>query len=531
VTGRQIDRPHRLSTGETAPARLGCLGMEEKPPTQRREVPRSRSPRAAFSTPDQAASADKAAGGGTPRRPAKAAPPVTFQPPPSETGPEPQPGRHRRTAASTPAESPEAAPPVRRQRAKAAEEPSATPAPTASEPTPARDTSEPTPARDTSEPTPARDTTEPTPAPGKAAAQPRKRATKAAARPAKRATKATAAAPAAEEGELLVPDPPQPARKATPAKRAPRKATAPRATAPPAATDPTPPTVTGEPDAKSEATTTMPIITGATTTTDPTTTDPTATNPTPTEPATDDAGNGAVQLSPSTEPTGPRPPASTAPAEAPAAKDRIEAWAKIVADPGHSPELLALAAVQTIGPRAKEWAARVGDAYPTATSAGKARLAERQFTRFGGLSTLCAAVAGRYAPVALLGITALTHADLVLHIAAAYGLDPTDERRAAELLVLVKVHPSREDAAAALDAAKQPRYSDEDGGITDAAWRLGRMVAAQAGRWTAIRTLNRFFPGTSQLAAALTSRSAAQALAARAERFYSQESQAFGNTV
>jgi len=123
------------------------------------------------------------------------------------------------------------------------------------------------------------------------------------------------------------------------------------------------------------------------------------------------------------------------------------------------------------------------------------------------------------------------------------GLDPTDERRAAELLVLVKVHPSQEDALAAIDTAKQPKYEDEDGGITDAAWRLGRMVAAQAGGWTAIRTLNQFFPGTSVLAAVLTSRSAAQSLAARAERFYSlesaaraerlysQESQAFGNTV
>ena len=182
--------------------------------------------------------------------------------------------------------------------------------------------------------------------------------------------------------------------------------------------------------------------------------------------------------------------------------------------------------MQTIGPRAKEWAARISDAYPTATSAGKARLAVRQFTRFGGLSTVCAAVAGSYAPVALLGTAALTQADLVLHIAAAYGLDPTEERRAADLLVLTRVHPSRADAQAAIDTAKQPSYEDEDGGISDAAWRLGRMVAAQAGRWTAIRTLNRFFPGTSLLAAVLTSRSGAQALAERAERFYSQQSQA-----
>jgi len=97
--------------------------------------------------------------------------------------------------------------------------------------------------------------------------------------------------------------------------------------------------------------------------------------------------------------------------------------------------------------------------------------------------------------------------------------------------VLTRVHPSREDAEAAINTAKQPAYEDEDGGIADAGWRLGRMVAAQAGGWAMIRTINRFFPGTSLLAAVLTSRSAAEALAARAQRLYSQESQAFGKRV
>jgi hypothetical protein len=201
-----------------------------------------------------------------------------------------------------------------------------------------------------------------------------------------------------------------------------------------------------------------------------------------------------------------------------AGKARTEAWAKIVADPGHAPELLALAAVQTIGPRAKEWAQRVGAAYPAATPDGVARLAQRQFTRFGAVSSIFAAVAGSYAPLALLGTNALTHAELALHIAAAYGLDPTDEARAADLLVLTRVHPSREDAEAAIRTAKQPAY--EDGGLSDAVWRLGRMGAAQSGGWTAVRVLNRFFPGTSLLAAIMTSRSSALNMASRATAFY-----------
>jgi hypothetical protein len=201
----------------------------------------------------------------------------------------------------------------------------------------------------------------------------------------------------------------------------------------------------------------------------------------------------------------------------------------LVADPGHAPELLALAAVQTIGPRAKDWAERHRDAYPNATEAGLARLATKQFTRFGTVAGVFGAVAGSYAPVALLGSSALAHAELVLHLAAAYGLDPTDEKRAAELLVLTRVHPTQADAEEALTAARQPAY--EEGGITDAAWRFGRMVATQVGGWAALRVVNRLFPGASLLVATTVSRNVVAALGTRAMRFYSQLSQDSGSRV
>jgi len=215
-------------------------------------------------------------------------------------------------------------------------------------------------------------------------------------------------------------------------------------------------------------------------------------------------------------PTLPRPAApATDPVSAPA---RTEVWAGIIADPAHSPELFAVAATQTIGPRAIQWARRTRAAYPTATPAAVARLAELQFTRFGSVSSLLAAVAGSYAPVALLGAAAFTHAELALHIAAAYGFDPTDRARAADLLVLTRVHAEREDAEAALAAAQEHSY--ENAGLTEATWRLGRMIAAQAGGWAALRAVNRYFPGTTLLAATLTSRGAARSLAARATLFY-----------
>lgn len=243
----------------------------------------------------------------------------------------------------------------------------------------------------------------------------------------------------------------------------------------------------------------------------------------PDEPAPE---NGRPDAGPASTAASAETPATTgAGAEVPATTgassdgpERTDAWARLIADPGHSPELLALAAVQTLGPQAQEWAERMRDAYPNATPDGIARLASQQFVRFGTVSSVFAAVAGSYAPLTLLGTAALAHAELSLHVAAAYGLDPTDPARAVDLLLLTRVHPSREDAEAALAASREHSY--EGAGVTDAAWRLGRMVAVQAGGWMALRAANRFFPGTSLLAAVLTSRAAAQTVAARANLFY-----------
>jgi len=172
-----------------------------------------------------------------------------------------------------------------------------------------------------------------------------------------------------------------------------------------------------------------------------------------------------------------------------------------------------LAAVQAIGPRARDWSRRTRAAYPAASDRALARLAGRQFTRFGSLPSVFRAVAGSYAPITLLGTAAITNAEIVLHVAAAYGLDPTDPQRAADLLVITGVHPTRADAEQALE-----RRGHERG----VASRLARLVATQTPAWTAVRLANRYFPGTSLLAAALTSTASAQMTAARAEAYYKE---------
>ncbi|HEX8343322.1 MAG TPA: hypothetical protein VF657_01080, partial [Actinoplanes sp.] len=215
-----------------------------------------------------------------------------------------------------------------------------------------------------------------------------------------------------------------------------------------------------------------------------------------------------------------------------------DTWARVVADPARTPELLALTAVQTIGPRAAEWARDVRESYPSATRDGIARLAVRQFTRRGGVSSTLAAVSGAYAPAALLGTAAYHHAELVLHVAAAYGQDPSDPARAADLLVLTRVHPDRDAAEAALAAVGAPAGHDghssapaghdghssapagRDGDGSGTTWRLGRTLAVQAGGWAALRAVGRRFPGTALVVAAITSRAGMETLGVRATTYY-----------
>jgi hypothetical protein len=168
-------------------------------------------------------------------------------------------------------------------------------------------------------------------------------------------------------------------------------------------------------------------------------------------------------------------------------------WAELVANPGRAPELLAVAAVRAIGPRARDWATRTRAAYPTAPEDALARLAAQQFGRPARLGPLLGTVAGSYAPAFLLATTAIVRAELVLHIAAAYGEDPTDPGRAADLLAITEI----------------PGKSEKL-----------RKVAARSATWAALRLANRHFPGTTLLAALLAASADTQATASRAIAHY-----------
>ncbi|WP_410810741.1 hypothetical protein [Micromonospora sp. 067-2] len=196
--------------------------------------------------------------------------------------------------------------------------------------------------------------------------------------------------------------------------------------------------------------------------------------------------------------------------------------ARLLDHPGFAPELLALAAVRSLGPGAADWAEQLRTRYPDASADGLARLATRRFVRSAGAGGAAAALAGLFAPLAELASVLWTHANLVLHLAAAYGRDPAHPDRAVELLVLSQVHPDAESARAALAAA---RAADDpvDGSwarAAEAAWRLAAPLTAQAGGWLVLRLASRLLPGAAVLAAALGDGAAADRLAARSVAAY-----------
>ncbi|MER5608900.1 hypothetical protein AB0F93_26335 [Micromonospora tulbaghiae] len=190
--------------------------------------------------------------------------------------------------------------------------------------------------------------------------------------------------------------------------------------------------------------------------------------------------------------------------------------------PGFAPELLALAAVDVLGPRARDWVDQVRRAYPEADADGVARLATRRFVRMAGTGGALAAGAGLFAPVAELAAVLWTQANLVLHLAAAYGRDPAHPDRAAELLVLTLVHPDDGTARAALASARAADAPAEGpwGRVAEAAWRLATPVAAQAGGWLGLRLAARLLPGAAALAAATGGTATAERVAARAVARY-----------
>jgi uncharacterized protein (DUF697 family) len=198
--------------------------------------------------------------------------------------------------------------------------------------------------------------------------------------------------------------------------------------------------------------------------------------------------------------------------------------ARMRSDPTHAPEHLALAAVDRIGPDAREWAEAMRLRHPQATADDLARHARIRFTRLARYSGATAGVLGLPGAIADTAVLAWTQARMVLHLAAAYGKDPAHRDRAAELLVLQGVHHFVAAADTALDVAARRSTPSEllkhSGGSGLA---VARSLAGMVTQHVARRALLKVVPLASVPLGAMANAGATKRLAARAVELYRSE--------
>ena len=138
-------------------------------------------------------------------------------------------------------------------------------------------------------------------------------------------------------------------------------------------------------------------------------------------------------------------------------------WRRLRADPTHAPQHLALAAADRWGEQARQYAERVRRDHPEATPQQLARMIKSRHALLARMEGAAAGVPASVAPgagtaLALLpDVAALAwlQSRMVVHIAAVYGHDTTDQDMAAELLVLQGFYTTTDAARVALTEASK----------------------------------------------------------------------------
>jgi len=201
-------------------------------------------------------------------------------------------------------------------------------------------------------------------------------------------------------------------------------------------------------------------------------------------------------------------------------------WERMRADPQYASEHLALEAVRRLGPEARDWAGSTRESRPELTDDALAQLAVRRFTNLARLSGAVSGATGLPGAVIDVGVLAWTQSRMVLHIAAAYGADPTASDRATDLLVLQRVHKVTESARLALGVAagreRASRLFELTAGkpLTGVMMRLSVKLAQMAGVRAAKRTFAKVIPGAAVILGTWVNSAATKDLAGRATALY-----------
>jgi hypothetical protein len=220
------------------------------------------------------------------------------------------------------------------------------------------------------------------------------------------------------------------------------------------------------------------------------------------------------------------PTAATSTDDDPSAAPPGSLWARMKADPQYAPEHLALEAVRRLGPEAQRWADRVRAQNSGITPDDLAQLAARRFTNHARFSGAVSGATGLPGAVVDVGVLAWTQARMVLHMAAAYGIDPADPERATDLLILQRVHKAAETARMALGVAagreRASRLFATAGSqpISGVMFRLGVRLAQMAGLRAAKRMFAKVIPGAAMVLGTWANSAATKDLARRTRAHY-----------
>jgi hypothetical protein len=207
-------------------------------------------------------------------------------------------------------------------------------------------------------------------------------------------------------------------------------------------------------------------------------------------------------------------------------------WQRMKADPEYAPEHLALEAVTRLGPEATRWVQRTRARYPGMPADTVAQIATRRFTTFARLSGAAAGATGLPGAVIDIGVLAWTQARMVLHIAAAYGIDPAEADRATDLLVLQGVHKYAQTARSALAVARGHETVDallpnkgQPTQVSQVFLRLGWKLAQMAGLKAAKKMFAKMVPGAAIILGTWANSSATKDLAKKTVALYRNAAQ------
>ena len=199
-------------------------------------------------------------------------------------------------------------------------------------------------------------------------------------------------------------------------------------------------------------------------------------------------------------------------ADEPAGKPPANLWEQLRADPLRAPEYIALAASENHAPAAARWADRRRRVFGTHPKL-LGEMARRRHATLASVEGAATGVGGIVTLIPDLVGLAWIQSRMVFFIAAAYGFDPRDRMRPAELLVINGLYSDVPSARAALDGIGTTIERGREQAMMS---RLLRFV----GKRTANRAARRLIPGVAIAFNAIANERDTRSLADKAIRFY-----------